>query len=111
MYGENFLAAYTVGDAADGDGLIDATVLFCDDSAFECLCTLTASFNDLDEDTDCVADVHLGKFRLHVLLAQNFNKIHILSFFQYRRSYRRAKASAADRLSRAINRTGFGNIT
>ena len=80
MYGENLLTSYAVGNAADRDSLINATVLLGNDGAFKCLGTLAASFNDLDEDTHSVADVHLGKFGLHVLLAQNFNKIHIISF-------------------------------
>ena len=71
------LATYTVGDAANGNGLIDAAVLFGNDSAFECLSTLTVAFLDLDNDTDGIADVHGRKFRLHIALSKSLNKIHI----------------------------------
>ena len=44
MYGEDLLAAYTVGDTADGDGLVDAAMLLGNDGAFKSLVALTAAF-------------------------------------------------------------------
>ena len=76
MYGEDLLAAYAVGNAADGDGLVDAAVLLGNDSAFESLLTLTVAFLDANHDTHGITDVHFGKLFLHVLLAENFNQIH-----------------------------------
>ena len=78
MYGEDLLAAYTVGDAADGDGLVDAAMLLGDDGAFKSLVALTAAFFYANGDTDCIADIELGQFGLHVLLAENFDQIHSL---------------------------------
>ena len=44
MYGEDLLAAYTVGDAADGDGLVDAAMLLGNDGAFESLGIAMATY-------------------------------------------------------------------
>lgn len=76
MNGENLFAANTVGNTTDSNGLIDAAMLSCNDSAFECLSTLTAAFFNLYENTDGVANVHLGEFGLHVALIKSFDKIH-----------------------------------
>ena len=61
VYGEDLLAAYTVGDAADGDGLVDAAMLLGNDGAFKSLVALTAAFFYADCDTDGIADVELGQ--------------------------------------------------
>ena len=76
VHREDLLTADTVGDTADGDGLVDAAMLLSNDGAFESLVTLTAAFLNTNENTDGIAHVHLGQFFLHVLLAENFNKIH-----------------------------------
>ena len=78
MNGEDLLAAYTVGDTADGDGLVDAAMLLGNDGAFESLSTLTVAFLDANHDAHGIADVHFGQFFLHVLLAENFDQIHIM---------------------------------
>ena len=78
MYGEDLLAAYTVGDAADGDSLVDAAMLLSNDGAFECLVALTAAFLYANGDTDGIADVELGQLGLHVLLTENSDQIHSL---------------------------------
>ena len=78
VYGEDLLAADTIGDAADGDGLVDATVLLGDDGAFKSLVALTAAFLYADGDTHGIADIELGQFGLHVLFAENFDQIHSL---------------------------------
>ena len=101
MYGENLLTAYAVGDTANSDSLVDAAMLLGNDGAFERLCTLAVAFLYTHEDTHSVTDVHLGKLRLHVAFAENFDQIHYLILLSFRRSYRRASASAADRLSKS----------
>ena len=78
MYGKYLLAADTVGNTADGDGLVDTAMLLGNDGAFKSLGTLTVAFLDQNEDTDSVTDVHLGKLGLHVLFAENFDQIHNL---------------------------------
>ena len=88
-------------------------MLLGNDGAFESLGTLTAAFLDQNENADGIADVHFGQFFLHVLLAENFDQIHIMILPSYRRSYRRDIASAADRLSirRAALRTSHSSLT
>ena len=76
MYRKYLLAADAVGDAAHGDGLVDAAVLLGDDRALESLGTLAVAFLDADEHANGVADVHLGQLRLHVLVTENFDQIH-----------------------------------
>ena len=78
MYGEYLLTADTVGNTANGDGLVDTAVLLGNDSAFESLGTLAVAFLDQNHDTDSVTDVHLGKLGLHILFAENFDQIHNL---------------------------------
>ena len=75
MHGEDLLAADVVGNATNGDGLVDAAMLLCDDGAFESLVTLTAAFLDADGDTDGIADVHGGELGLHVLSGEGLNEI------------------------------------
>ena len=60
MNGEHLLHADTVGQAADGDGLLDTAVLLGDDSALEDLDTLTGAFLDLHVYADGVAHQYLG---------------------------------------------------
>ena len=76
MNREDLLAADTVGNTADSDGLIDATMLFRNDCAFKSLGAFAVAFLYSDEDTDSITDVHFGKFGLHILLAENFDQIH-----------------------------------
>ncbi len=78
MYGEDLLTAYTVGNTANGDGLVDAAMLLSNDSAFESLVTLAAAFLYADGDTDGIADIEGGQFGLHVLFTENFDQIHSL---------------------------------
>ena len=82
MHREDLFAADTVGDAADGDGLVDAAMLLGNDGAFESLVALAVAFLDTDKDTNSIADVHFGKLGLHILLTENFDQIHnpILSY-------------------------------
>ena len=47
VYREGFLDAYTVGNTADGNRLVNAGVLLGNDDAFENLNTLTVAFLDL----------------------------------------------------------------
>ena len=44
VHGEDLLAADAVGDAADGDGLVDAAMLLGNDGAFESLVALAVAF-------------------------------------------------------------------
>ena len=47
MHGKDLLAADAVGNAADGDGLVDAAMLLGNDGAFESLGALTVAFLDV----------------------------------------------------------------
>ena len=73
--GEHLLHADAVGQAADGDGLLDTAVLLGDDSALEDLDALTGAFLDLHVYADGVAHQYLGYF-LQLLLVQSFDEIH-----------------------------------
>ena len=73
MQGENLLAADTVGNTANGDGLADTAVLTGDDGAFEHLDTLTGAFLDAHMNTNSVADLSFGQLFLHVLAVQSLN--------------------------------------
>ena len=46
MHGKNLLTANAVGDAAHGDGLVDAAVLLGDDGTLERLVALAVAFLD-----------------------------------------------------------------
>ena len=48
MNGEHLLTADAVGDAADGEGFLDAAVLLGDDGAFEDLNSFAGTFFDFD---------------------------------------------------------------
>ena len=76
MNGENLLHADAVGQAADGDGLLDAAVLLGNDGALKDLDTLTGAFLDLDVYPDGVAHIDLGLFSLQLLLVQFLDEIH-----------------------------------
>ena len=78
MHREDLLAAYAVGNSADGDGLVDAAMLLGNDGAFKSLVALAAAFLDTNGDTHGIADVECGQFGLHVLFAENFDQIHNL---------------------------------
>ena len=73
--GEHLLHADAVGQAADGDGLLDTAVLLGDDSALEDLDTLAGAFLDLHMHADGIAHQHLGHF-LQLLLVQSLDEIH-----------------------------------
>ena len=76
MYRKYLLTSNAVGNAADSDRLIDAAVLLGNDSAFKSLISLTVAFLNANGNANCVADVHLRQFRLHILLAKRFDEIH-----------------------------------
>ena len=78
VYGEDLLTAYAVGNAADGDGLVDAAMLLGNNGAFKSLVALTAAFLYANGDADGIADIQFGQFGLHVLFAENFDQIHSL---------------------------------
>jgi len=78
VYGEDLLAAYTVGNTAHGDGLVDAAMLLGNDGALESLGALAAAFLNADGDTHGIAYVEGGKLGLHILFAENFDQIHNL---------------------------------
>lgn len=60
--GEHLFHTDAIGDAAHGDGLLDAAVLLGDDGAFEDLDTLAVSFLDMDVNADGVAHFrHRGR--------------------------------------------------
>jgi len=75
---ENLFTAYTIGDAANGNGFVDAAVLLGNDGAFESLSTLAVAFLNQNLNADSVTDIHFGQFGLHVLFAENFDQIHNL---------------------------------
>ena len=80
MYGKYLLAANAVGDAAHGDGLVDAAMLLGNDGALESLGTLTVALLDAHSHTHRVAHAHRRQLGLHVLLGQGFDEIHKKSF-------------------------------
>ena len=75
MYGEHLLHAHTVGDTADGDGLLDAAMLLGNNSTLENLNTLAGAFLDLHMHADGIAHLHLRHF-LQLLFVQCFDEIH-----------------------------------
>ena len=77
MEGEHLLHADAVGDAADGEGLVDAAVLLGDDGTLKDLDTLAVAFLDLQVHTDGVADGDGRSFLLgHILLDKALHEIH-----------------------------------
>ena len=86
MQRENLLDADAIGQTADGDGLLDATVLLGDHNALEDLDTLAGAFLDLDVDADGVADVGNGLLSLHLLAFEFLDEIHGYFLLIYRRS-------------------------
>ena len=76
MNGEHLLHANAVGNAADGDGFLNAAVLLGNDSALEHLNTLAGTFLDLNVDTDGVAHLNVGGLLLQGFLVQFLNEIH-----------------------------------
>ena len=83
MQGEDLLAANTVGDAANSDGLADAAMLAGNDSAFKHLDTLTSAFLDANVHTNGVAHPNFGQLFLHVLAVESLNKIHFFVLLKY----------------------------
>ena len=77
MNGKHFLAAHVVGDAANGDGLVDPAVLLGNNRALKSLVPLTASLFYTDGNSNGVTNVQLRQFRLHVLGIERLNKIHV----------------------------------
>ena len=75
MQGENLLAANTVGNTADSDGLADTAMLTSNDSAFENLNTLARAFLNAYMNTDGIADVSFGQFFYteDVLMEENWD--------------------------------------
>ena len=67
---------------ANGDGLLDATVLLGDDGALEYLNSFTGTFLDFDMNANGVTDVHLGQLVLHVLAGQSLHEIHTCVLLQ-----------------------------
>ena len=76
MQGEDLLAADTVGNTANGDGLADAAMLTGNDSTLENLDTRTGAFLDTNVHTNGIANLNFGQLFLHVLAIQSLNKIH-----------------------------------
>ena len=66
--GENLLHTDAIGDAANGDGLLNAAVLLGDDGALEDLDTLAGAFLDLHVNADGIADFTCGHFVLQAAL-------------------------------------------
>ena len=74
--GEDLLHANAIGNAANGDSLLNAAVLLGDHSALEDLDTLAGALLDLHVDTDGVADLDLGGLSRQGFLVQFLNQIH-----------------------------------
>ncbi len=89
MDGEHLLNADTVGNAADGEGLLDAAVLLSNDGTLENLDTLAVAFLNLQVDTDGVTDGNDRGLSLLVLLSKSLHQIHNNFLLLYRRSWRR----------------------
>ncbi len=80
MYREGLLYAYAVRNAANGYGLVYASVLLSNDDAFEYLNTLAVALLDLCVYLNGVADLQSGQIALELLLGQDFNEILFLVF-------------------------------
>ena len=88
MNGEYLLHADAVGDAADGEGLLNTAVLLGDDGALKDLDTLAGAFLDLHVHADGVAHLHLGDFRFQRSLFSALIRSMDISSCLYRRSCR-----------------------
>ena len=73
MQGEHLLHADAVRNTADGEGLLDAAMLLCNDGTLEHLDTLAVAFLYLQVDADSVADLNDRGLRLLVLLSKSLN--------------------------------------
>ena len=76
MDGEHLFHTDAIGDAAHGDGLLDAAVLLGDDGAFEDLDTLAVSFLDMDVNADGVAHFRHRGLGFQVLVVKRLHEIH-----------------------------------
>ena len=76
MEGEDLLHTDAVRDAADGKALLDAAVLLGDDGALEDLDSLPVALLHPLVDADRVAEGHLGRLGLCVLVSESFHQIH-----------------------------------
>ena len=76
MNGENLLHTHAIGQAADGDGFLDAAVLLSNDGTLKDLDTLTGAFLALDVYLDGIAHIDLGLFSLQLLLVKSLDEIH-----------------------------------
>ena len=79
MYREGLLYAYAVRNAANGYGLVYASVLLSNDDAFEYLNTLAVALLDLCVYLNGITDLQSGQIALELLLGQDFNEIHFFS--------------------------------
>lgn len=73
---ENSFDTNAIGNAANGEGFIDAAVLFGNDCAFEHLNTFSRTFFDLDGNLDGIADVKLERIFADVLVCKLLENIH-----------------------------------
>ena len=80
VYREGLLDAYAVRNAANGYGLVYASVLLSNDDAFEYLNTLAVALLDLSMYLYGIADLQSRQIALELLLGQDFNEIHFLVF-------------------------------
>ena len=74
--GEHLFHTDAIGDAAHGDGLLDAAVLLGDDGAFEDLDTPAVSFLDMDVNADGVAHFRHRGLGFQVLVVKRLHEIH-----------------------------------
>ena len=76
MYREGLLYTYAVRNAANGYGLVYASVLLSNDDAFEYLNTLAVALLDLSVYLYGVTDLQSRQIALELLLGQYFYEIH-----------------------------------
>ena len=76
MYREGLLDAYAVRDAANGNRLVNASVLLGNDDALEHLNTLAVALLDLSVYLYGIADLQNRQIALELLLGQYFYEIH-----------------------------------
>ena len=76
MNRENLLHAHAIGNAADGDGLLNAAVLLGNHSTLEHLDALPRALLHLHMDADGITDPDLGCLSRERLLVQFLNEIH-----------------------------------
>ena len=76
MHWEDSLYANTVADLSDCKCLSDSAVVLCNDDSFECLNSFCCSFNDLEENLDCITNAEIFSILFDLLSLNRSNDVH-----------------------------------